>query len=766
MCRFVRLSFLAVALSSWGLVPPNLPAQTNQLVYSDSLQNGWVSWGWATLNFNNSAPVHAGTNSISVTCGAYQALYLHHAAFDSSSFTNLNFWIDGGVGGQNLQVQATLNGSAQPAYSLAPLTTNWQFVSIPLSALGVAAQPNLDGFWIQNTNGYAIPTFYVDDVTLQGGAPPPPPPNPTNFATVDAASNRHPISPLIYGVAFATSNQLADLNCPLNRSGGNAETRYNWQLNAHNHASDWYFESIADSPAVPAAASDSHVAASKAGGAQPILTVPMIGWAPKLTSSRGAIGSFSVAKYGPQTGADPYFSDAGNGLSSTNNNQPIVNDPNDANFSTNSAFALAWLEHLTNRWGLSTNGGVPFFCMDNEHSLWHSTHRDVHPVGATMREIRDKFFDYASVVKTADPGALVLAPEEWGWSGYFYSGYDQQRAASLNYNVSQYPDRTTNGGWDYLPWFLDQVRRHDTNSGRRLLDYFTVHYYPQSGEFGNDISTSMQQLRNRSTRSLWDTNYVDASWIGSVVQLIPRLKSWVAAYYPGTKIGITEYNWGAESNINGATAQADIFGIFGREGLDLATRWTTPNAGTPAYLAMKLFRNYDGSNSAFGDTSVSASGPNPDNVAIFAAQRSADAALTIMIVSKYLSGVTPLSLAITNFIGSGTAQVWQLNSTNAITRLADLPCSAGNLSLTVPGQSITLLVLSPRPLRLQPGARRSDGQFEFWLNGEIGQTCVVQSSTNLYSWTPVSTNTLSTSQLHLVLPGGPARKFCRALWTH
>ena len=43
-----------------------------------------------------------------------------------------------------------------------------------------------------------------------------------------------------------------------------------------------------------------------------------------------------------------------------------------------------------------------------------------------MQEIRDKFFDYAGMVKALDPNALVLAPEEWGWSGYFYSGYDQQ----------------------------------------------------------------------------------------------------------------------------------------------------------------------------------------------------------------------------------------------------------------------------------------------------------------------------------------------------
>jgi len=62
---------------------------------------------------------------------------------------------------------------------------------------------------------------------------------------VDAAAARHPISPNIYGVAFASTSDLDALNAPLNRSGGNAETRYNWQANASNRAADYFFESIA-----------------------------------------------------------------------------------------------------------------------------------------------------------------------------------------------------------------------------------------------------------------------------------------------------------------------------------------------------------------------------------------------------------------------------------------------------------------------------------------------------------------------------------------
>ena len=69
---------------------------------------------------------------------------------------------------------------------------------------------------------------------------------------VDANANRHAISPLIYGVAYGSTAQLADLNSPLNRYGGNNASRYNWQLNADNRDNDWYFESIADTSAVAA----------------------------------------------------------------------------------------------------------------------------------------------------------------------------------------------------------------------------------------------------------------------------------------------------------------------------------------------------------------------------------------------------------------------------------------------------------------------------------------------------------------------------------
>ena len=509
---------------------------------------------------------------------------------------------------------------------------------------------------------------------------------------VNAAADRHPINPNIYGVAYASTEELNDLNAPLNRNGGNNTSRYNWLQNADNRAKDWYFESIGDTSAVAGERGDTFIADSKAANAKAMLTIPLLDWVAKLGSNRSKLASFSLAKYGPQTGNDSqWFPDAGNGIWTSGNNV-FGNDPNDANVPSSSAFQQAWVQHLISQWGTNASGGLRYYLLDNEPSIWHSSHRDVQPTGITMDQMLAKILDYAGMIKNNDPTALVVGPEEWGWSGYFYSGFDQQYGSVHGWGFL--PDRVAHGNADYLPWLLDQLHQNELSSGRRLIDIFTVHYYPQGGEFSDDVSKSMQLRRNRSTRSLWDPNYRDETWINDYVQLIPRLKSWVSTHYPGTLTGITEYNWGAEWHINGATTQADIYGIFGRENVDLAARWSTPDPTTPTYKAMKLYRNYDGNKSTFGDTNVRTSVPNPDKLSAFSAVRSSDGALTTMVISKNLSGSTPVTINVGNYAHGSTAQAWQLTSANAITRLSDVTFVGNALSVTVPPQSVTLFVIA------------------------------------------------------------------------
>jgi hypothetical protein len=246
--------------------------------------------------------------------------------------------------------------------------------------------------------------------------------------------------------------------------------------------------------------------------------------------------------------------------------------------------------------------------------------------------------------------------------------------------------------------------------------------------------------------------------------LIPRMHGWVTNYYPGTKIGITEYNWGAESDISGATAQADILGIFGREGLDLATRWTTPDGSTPTYLAMKMYRNYDGNKSTFGDTSILTMVPDPDQLAAFGAVRTRDGALTLMAINKDPLNATPLQASLANFAGAGVAQRWQLTSSGIIQQLAMLTVTNNLLSDLLPQQSITLFVVPASAPKLLINLSTASGQADLWLNGVAGVRYLTQSSTDLASWAPWSTNTLVSNSVAIpISTGNAAAVFFRAV---
>jgi hypothetical protein len=182
---------------------------------------------------------------------------------------------------------------------------------------------------------------------------------------------------------------------------------------------------------------------------------------------------------------------------------------------------------------------------------------------------------------------------------------------------------------------------------------------------------------------------------------------------------------------------------------------------------MKMYRNYDGSKSTFGDTSVSASGPNPDNLSTFAAIRSTDGAMTLMVINKQLLSSALSTINFANFLSGNSAQVWQLTSANTITHLSNVAISANSISATVPPQSITLFVVPPGvvlPPQLRPIGMSSANAFDLWLDGQAGQKYVIQATTDFVNWVPVQTNTLASSSAHLVLSATTPYSFFRAQW--
>ena len=132
----------------------------------------------------------------------------------------------------------------------------WQAVRIPLADLG-AGRERADGDRPCLSAGHqnAPLPLVVDDISLLPDQSLPPAPTQATVAvTVNAQAGRHPISPFIYGMAFAPDDYLTDLRLGVNRWGGNDKSRYNWvQGNADNAARDWYFRNrYASDGSVPA----------------------------------------------------------------------------------------------------------------------------------------------------------------------------------------------------------------------------------------------------------------------------------------------------------------------------------------------------------------------------------------------------------------------------------------------------------------------------------------------------------------------------------
>jgi O-glycosyl hydrolase len=72
--------------------------------------------------------------------------------------------------------------------------------------------------------------------------------------------------------------------------------------------------------------------------------------------------------------------------------------------------------------------------------------------------------------------------------------------------------------------------------------------------------------------------------------------------------------------------------------------------------------------------------------------RSADGALTVMVINKDAAAVRTLNLQLANFSGA-SAQRWQLTSANRIQPLSSITVSGASLVDTAPAQSITLYVI-------------------------------------------------------------------------
>ena len=463
--------------------------------------------------------------------------------------------------------------------------------------------------------------------------------------TVDAAGNPHPINPDIYGIASYSLDAgfAKEIQVPNVRWGGDATTRYNWEVDSSNAGFDWYFMGgNGQATPVPSVSADLMVNTYKsASNAHALLTIPIIPYVNKTASWNC---SFPVSVYGAQQSTNPYVHPNGDncGNSLTTSGAQLTDNNIYANHIDNTvALQQGWVQHFIATFGTAANGGVPYYQLDNEPGGWSNTHRDVEPNQPDYDTIIALGQQYAAMVKQTDSSAKVFGPVDFTLGGWIGTPSKQN-----NLYAGQY--------------YLQQMAAYDRANHQRILDYFDEHYYGGG-------STDAAELA--STRALWDPTFNSGSWVeqyyfGGPMMLLPRFQNWIQTYYPGTKLSISEYSFSSGTNpLVDALTEADVLGIYGREGLDFANMWTVPQPTDAVAYSFRLYRNYDGAGGQFGNSSVTSTSTDQGQLSVYGATRSSDGALTVIAINKTTSPIQT-SLALANFSSTGTAKVYTYSKAN------------------------------------------------------------------------------------------------------
>lgn len=486
--------------------------------------------------------------------------------------------------------------------------------------------------------------------------------------------NRRPISPFIYGTNQPNWQRDGALYT-LARWGGNRITAYNWENNASNAGVDWHnqndaFLSKSDVPGEPIRLL---VTDAYANNAAVIVTVPILGLVAADKQGDGDVAQTSdylhkrfIAsqarknlRFGPPDVLDArVFQDE------------FVN----------------WLETTFPNSRRDPMRTI-FYALDNEPELWPTTHARLHPDKTRYEEIVRLNVEYAAAIKAVAPKSLIFGPVSYGWQGFctFQDAPDAQQR-------------------DFLDFYLQQMREAQKKSGQRLLDVLDVHWYPEARAgttriTGDEAGTAVSAARIEAPRSLWDPHYLEDSWITKEsirepIQLLARLRKKIDKNYPGTRLAISEYYYGGGNDISGALAQADVLGIFGREGLFAAALWhlgKTDDRFIRAAFAM--YRNYDGQGGAFGDVGLACKTTDPEHTSVYA---SVDAKQRVIIVAIN-KGLVPLlvEMRLRRTPATRFAAIYQLTADRPQpTRINDtLVDPAGRLHCELPARSVSTLVL-------------------------------------------------------------------------
>ena len=510
--------------------------------------------------------------------------------------------------------------------------------------------------------------------------------------SVDTTEDAHPISPLIYGVNPNGGYDCADpdLHFGACRLGGNRWTAYDWETNLSNAGRDWCFQNDEyllgewrqahpDEEAPPGAAATFILEQARSVGAAAMLTVPIVDY----------VASVATPGTGRDQGCSGDVRDIDDYLTAVfDENRPAKDG--ELSLTPDLTDGVAYQDEFVLRVREEAQDTHVVFSLDNEPDLWHSTHPEVHPEQVGFAELVERNVDYASAIRSVWPEAEIS-----GFASYGYMGY---------LNLGGNPPDGANQG-PFLDYYLQEMQDAEQRAGVRLIDYVDLHWYPEiriQDENGdeyrlteNQVFPEMVEARVQAPRSLWDDSYTESSWIASgPIRLLPWVQEKIDDYYPGTKIAITEWHYGAGGHISGGIAVAAVLGVFGREGVGLATLWPHANQEPYVEAAFRVYRNYDGEGASFGDTSVRATSSDDALAAIFASVDSTDPDRIVMVAVNRSAEAQECTIELEHPTAFSTAEIFTLTGDSASLVPGDLLHASDTnvFEYQMPGYSVSVIV--------------------------------------------------------------------------
>ncbi|MFT5193118.1 MAG: hypothetical protein ACI9EW_001188 [Cellvibrionaceae bacterium] len=484
---------------------------------------------------------------------------------------------------------------------------------------------------------------------------------------IDAAEIKGEISPFIYGTAISEESVIKEVLPSVYSWIGDGTVRYNvktgqgWNIGreglyknedpfpqSRNHADD--FLTLAESV-----------------GASSSFTLPTIGWGAKDTSSC----SFPDGK----------SEDCTRALESTCISNSLTADPTQTSEILTPADILNFLQMVKD-----SGRKIDFIPLLYEPELWGIIHYDLHPECTTYAEILELYTSYAAAIRDEVPSTMLMGPGTCCYEFYFNSASGEE-------------DKAKHDDMDFIPWFLQSMKAFDEEAGKRHLDVLDIHYYPEG--IVNDFDDALiAERRLRAPRSLFDPLYTDESYINEPVRLIPRMNDWIDTYYPGTKLAIGAWDFGAPNTMNGALAIAEVLGIYGQQGLYYASYFPAIEQNTPAYYAFRMFTNFDGQNGKFGNLSLTTESDHPEEVSAYSSLDSESGNLHIILINRVQEAVdlrTEIEWEGFESSGKGFIYTFADNLFEEEPRIVGGPAQMGTNKqiVTLPSYSITHMILEP-----------------------------------------------------------------------